>query len=185
MYSHHTDTLAGIKVSKNDLRVVLPGMIDELNIHLSLLKLSLNSDYQQQIIHWIQTCLFLVAARCSDPYLDSKFQAQITEQEVKFVQSLCQHISNKTIMPTSFVLPGSNPLSCKWDLLRVLVRKTEQQMVTLAQNFPEHQISSATFEFINRLSSLFYMWARHEERGNFSPVDYQLLTTLPNAKMNF
>ena len=185
-----THTLAGTLIFKNDLRAVVPGTVDELVTHLSMVKLKLQEQRKSpvcspetdgicSILTWIQTCCFIIAARASDPYCESSFQRQITEHEVNFLTQLSEQEKQKAAMPRSFIIPGANENSCLFDIARILARNLERGYIDLAQQFSGHQIAAPTFAFINRLSDFFYVVARAFEKGKFIPIDYQLIQQIP------
>ena len=182
--SGQTYTLAGDRVWKDDLRVAIPGGIDELNTRLSAAKLYLDqNDYLYGFLEWVQVCLFVIAARVSDPCERSRHQRQIGAQEMGFIDSICRHYEQATLMPTSFIIPGTNHCSCQFDLARITARLLERQMVAYCRQFPQHKISSATLAFLNRLSDLLYICARHAEQGSFTSVDYQRIDEFPRQPL--
>ncbi len=179
-----TYTLGGERVFKNDLRAAMPGSMDELVTQISLIKLSFPKDSSQyQVLTWIQVCLFIIASRFSDPYAKSNAKRQITQEELNFLDEVSSDSEKNTIMPSSFVIPGSTKMSCQMDIARCICRKIERTMVEFVQQFSDHSISKETFAFINRLSDFFYIWARKEENGNFIPLDYSIIQNLSHRKL--
>ena len=175
-----TYTLSGDRVWKDDLRVAIPGLIEELNTRLSAAKLYLEkTDYLHGLLEWVQVCLFVIAGRVSDPYGQSSHQDQIGPEQVHFLDDISSRYEQATAMPTSFIIPGNNLCSCQFDLARITARMIERQLVAYCRKSPDHQISADTFAFLNRLSDLLYICARHAEQGNFTSVDYRWITEFP------
>ena len=175
-----TCTLGGDRVFKNDLRVVIPGSIDELISQISLVKLLFPKDsHYKRLLEWIQACLFVIASRFSDPYSKSIAKKQMTEDELHFLDSISSSIEANTEMPRSFVIPGTTEISCQMDIARCICRRIERTIVEFSQEFQNHAISKETFAFINRLSDFFYILARKEENGNFLALDYSIIENFP------
>ncbi|NUM34746.1 MAG: cob(I)yrinic acid a,c-diamide adenosyltransferase [Candidatus Brocadiae bacterium] len=179
-----TYTLGGERVFKSDLRVAMSGSMDELVTQISFIKLSFPQDsFSYQMLTWVQTCLFIIASRFSDPYLQSDAKRQITEEELNFLNTVSSQIEQNTIMPSSFVIPGATEISCHIDIARCISRKIERKMIEFIQQFPDHAISKETFAFINRLSDFLYILARKEENGNFIALNYGIVQAFPQKKM--
>lgn len=178
-----TSTLGGERVLKNDPRVVLPGFVDEVITHVGWIKLILSpTDNRLELLTWIQTCLFVVASRLSDPEVLSPFVRQIEVKEVDFITRITSEAEQKTAMPQGFILPSSTESAYRFDLVRIKTRELERKVVEFTSQCVHHKISSATFAFLNRLSDLFYIWARAEEQGKFIPVDYNFIEDLPRKR---
>ncbi len=184
--SGKTSTLDGERIDKNDLRVEVPGKIEQLTAHLSTIKLRLSSkDARWHILTWIQTCCFVISANASDPYNKTNYTHKITEEEVKFLEDIIQRYEEKNNMPQGFIIPGTNELSCMFNTARTLIRNIECSFISLWHHFINHQISSPTLAFLNRLSDIFFILSCEEEHGNFCMVDYSLIKELPKKMSNF
>ena len=80
-------------------------------------------------------------------------QAQITrlEQEIDTVNTNLQPL-------TSFILPGGTPLAAWLHLGRTVARRAERRMTELAVEEP---VNEAAMQYINRVSDLLFVLARH------------------------
>ena len=80
-------------------------------------------------------------------------QAQVArlEQEIDIVNSNLQPL-------TSFILPGGKPLAAWLHLGRTVARRAERRMTELAVEEP---VNEAAMQYINRVSDLLFVLARH------------------------
>jgi cob(I)alamin adenosyltransferase len=60
----------------------------------------------------------------------------------------------------SFVLPAGTPLSAHLHMARTVARRAERLMVALGEIAGE-RVSSAAIRYVNRLSDLLFVMARH------------------------
>ncbi|HNZ66089.1 MAG: ATP:cob(I)alamin adenosyltransferase [Planctomycetes bacterium] len=182
--SGHTSTLSGEIVEKHDIRVEIPGLIDELLVYLASIKIEQkNNEEIHSILTWLQHCLFLISAQASDPF-NTKNIPQIQEKELHFLDILCTQYERSTNMPEQFILSANTKTSCQYDFARVQTRKVERKFSLLSSKFPNHKISIETFAFLNRLSDFLFILARKEEKNNYDIVDYSYIKNFPKKYQN-
>ena len=156
-----TSLVGGRRVSKHARRPSAFGEVDELNSVLGLARLHFrDSDHLQALdrqIARIQNDLFDLGADLATvdetaPALRIT-QAQVTrlEQEIDVVNSNLQPL-------TSFILPGGKPLAAWLHLGRTVARRAERRMTELAVEEP---VNEAAMQYINRVSDLLFVLARH------------------------
>ena len=156
-----TSLVGGGRVSKHARRPSAFGEVDELNSVLGLARLHCqDSDRLQALdrqIARIQNDLFDLGADLATvdetaPALRIT-QAQVVrlEQEIDIVNSNLQPL-------TSFILPGGKPLAAWLHLARTVARRAERRMTELAVEEP---VNEAAMQYINRISDLLFVLARH------------------------
>ena len=156
-----TSLVGGGRVSKHARRPSAFGEVDELNSVLGLARLHCqDSDRPQALdrqIARIQNDLFDLGADLATvdetaPALRIT-QAQVArlEQEIDIVNSNLQPL-------TSFILPGGKPLAAWLHLGRTVARRAERRMTELAVEEP---VNEAAMQYINRVSDLLFVLARH------------------------
>ncbi|MFL2831537.1 MAG: cob(I)yrinic acid a,c-diamide adenosyltransferase [Candidatus Puniceispirillaceae bacterium] len=156
-----TSLVGGARVSKHARRPSAFGEVDELNSVLGLARLQCqDSDRLQALdrqIARIQNDLFDLGADLATvdetaPALRIT-QAQVArlEQEIDVVNSNLQPL-------TSFILPGGKPLAAWLHLGRTVARRAERRMTELAVEEP---VNEAAMQYINRVSDLLFVLARH------------------------
>ena len=83
---------------------------------------------------------------------------------VEALERLIDDYVERTRMPQEFVVPGETPASAALDLARTIVRRAERRAVELAAAEP--RTNPELVRYLNRLSDLLFVLARHEE-GRF------------------
>lgn len=151
-----TDLFGKRRVSKDDQRIEAYGTIDELSCHLGVIRAEqLDADLDAALTR-IQNTLFEIG---SDLATDGG------KASVPLVIKLCTELegwtdaSEKELTPLSnFVLPGGNRVAALLHVARAVTRRAERRYWTLAQ--AEEGVPTEIGVFLNRLSDLFFSWAR-------------------------
>jgi cob(I)alamin adenosyltransferase len=151
----HTSLFSGERVLKSELRVDVYGTIDELSSHLGFAKHYL-SPSEKEILESLQGDLVAVAAEIAS---EKESPARIREgydpeRLEKLVESLEQQLDL-----SGFVLPGETQAAGALDICRTVARRAERRLIALAQEKP---VSDRLRQYLNRLSDLLYLLARHQ-----------------------
>lgn len=143
----------GSRIEKDSLRVEAMGCVDELNAALGVL---LAEALPEQITHYliqIQHDLFDLGGEISIP----NFQLLPPNRAQELEQVL--DMLNTNLPPLKeFILPGGTRPAALCHLARTICRRTERVLLTLHR---QHPTSPATLPYINRLSDLLFVIARH------------------------
>ena len=156
-----TSLVGGGRVSKHARRPSAFGEVDELNSVLGLARLHCKNGADMpgmdaQLAR-IQNDLFdlgadLATAEETAPALRiTTDQVNRLEQEIDAVNANLQPL-------TSFILPGGSELAAWLHLCRTVARRAERQMTELAVEEP---VNEAAMQYINRVSDLLFVLARH------------------------
>ena len=156
-----TSLVGGGRVSKHARRPSAFGEVDELNSVLGLARLHCKNGADMpgmdaQLAR-IQNDLFdlgadLATAEETAPALRiTTDQVNRLEQEIDAVNANLQPL-------TSFILPGGSELAAWLHLGRTVARRAERQMTELAVEEP---VNEAAMQYINRVSDLLFVLARH------------------------
>ncbi|MCG8404403.1 MAG: cob(I)yrinic acid a,c-diamide adenosyltransferase [Phycisphaerales bacterium] len=156
----------GTRVRKCDRRVDAYGMVDELNAHVGVaaaLASQQSTDATIRVLHerltQIQSELFTIGAELATP-AESKNRDKIShtqpEQAVR-LEAWIDEASEPLAPLRSFVLPGGGLLASQLHVCRTVCRRAERGVVALSA---ETEISPPVLVFLNRLSDLFFAWAR-------------------------
>jgi cob(I)alamin adenosyltransferase len=94
-------------------------------------------------------------------------RTRVDASMVDELERLIDDYSARTRMPEEFVVPGESQASALLDLARTIVRRAERRVVELAEleELPDAEL----VRWLNRLSDLLFVLARHAE-GGFRPV---------------
>ncbi|MFA6315342.1 MAG: cob(I)yrinic acid a,c-diamide adenosyltransferase [Candidatus Paceibacterota bacterium] len=154
------DSSSGQRVSKNSSRSEALGCLDEFNSFLGILKvkskdqkLKLGDKNLEEVINWVQNCLFTVQAEVAGS------EKKIGEDAVMRLESLIDEAEKELPPIKTFFISGGTELAAMADYSRTLARTAERRVVGLREG-GDVVIGDHTLAFMNRSSSLFYVVAR-------------------------
>lgn len=166
-----TGLVDGSRVPKDALRVAAYGDVDELNALLGLVRAhGLDSD-SQALLATIQRDLFAIGAQLADP------KARVAERRAKAavedgqIQALEQAIdAREAELPPlrAFILPSGAVAGALLHVARTVCRRAERTVVTLQR---EAGVETRLLVYLNRLSDLLFVMARHVNRRAGQPED--------------
>jgi len=146
----------GSRVGKNSARIAAIGEVDELN---SLLGLLLCEDLPADVstlLTAVQHRLFDFGGELSIPGAQLLAGGAAAQLEAAIDQY------NAELAPLKeFILPGGSRASAVAHLARSVCRRAERSLVALAATEP---VSEAGRQYVNRLSDLLFVLARHLNR---------------------
>jgi cob(I)alamin adenosyltransferase len=160
-----TGLATGERVKKFDARVSAYGEVDETNACIGLARLHTAAEPELDVIlARIQNELFDLGADLATPEREGKplgWEAlRITSAQVERLEADID-VLNADIAPlTSFVLPAGTPAACALHLARTVCRRAEREAVRLADR-PGEPVSAEALKYLNRLSDLLFVMARH------------------------
>jgi cob(I)alamin adenosyltransferase len=147
----------GARVRKDHARVEAYGTVDEANAAIGVLRLYTGSDAAADaVLAAAQNDLFDIGADLCVPG-EAGARLRVTEAvALRFEQAVFDF--NASLPPlTSFVLPGGSVASAHAHLARVIVRRAERRVVTLAQ---QETVNPEVVRALNRLSDLLFVVGR-------------------------
>lgn len=140
------------KILKNSLLIKALGEVDELNSLIGLSKVKAKKQKNiYQILAKIQNDLFIIQAEISG------YKKKIKKQRIQEIEKIINQIEKKLPRIKGFIISGGTELSALLDYIRTVTRRVERQMVALKK---KNKISPESFQYLNRLSSLFFVLAR-------------------------
>jgi cob(I)alamin adenosyltransferase len=149
----------GRRVVKHDLRVAAYGTTDEANSTIGLARLYTEGEIDSLLAR-LQNDLFDLGADLATPEQENPkhpplrivaAQVERLEQEIDTLNADLQPLK-------SFILPGGKPAAAFLHLARTVARRAEREVTELAEVEP---INPEAIRFINRLSDLLFVVARH------------------------
>ena len=157
-----TRLASGASVSKTDLRVEAYGQVDETNATIGVARLSTAGDATlDPILARIQNDLFDLGADLATPPAPNEAERprlRILESQVARLEAEIDALNAALAPLESFVLPGGSPAAAALHVARTVCRRAERACVALAEGEP---VSPAALKYINRLSDLLFVAARH------------------------
>jgi cob(I)alamin adenosyltransferase len=163
-----TRLATGEEVRKHDLRVEAYGAVDETNACIGLCRLpSAGDPAVDAILARIQNELFDLGADLATPERPGKplgFEAlRILDAQVERLEREIDQLNEALSPLTSFILPAGTALATHLHLARTVCRRAERIAVRLADQ-PGERVSAAAIKYLNRLSDLLFVLARHANR---------------------
>ena len=164
-----TQLVGGERRKKHDLRIESYGTVDELNATIGLARLHTGGDAAlDAILARIQNDLFDLGADLATP----PREAPAKREDLRLLESQVERLEreidamNEGLQPLrSFVLPGGTPAAAHLHLARTVCRRAERVVVALSER-PEEKVAPELVRYLNRLSDLLFVAARHaNDRG--------------------
>lgn len=147
-----TSLLNNSRVSKADERIELIGIIDELNAHLGLAKVSAPSNFKEEISTVQRTLMRIMSGVVS--YMG---QYKLAESDITILEEKIDIMEDAISRPKDFVLYGSCELSARLDVARAVARKAERQLCRVSTY---HRTDPQALKYLNRLADYLYVCAR-------------------------
>ncbi len=164
-----TSLATGEKVRKHDLRVEAYGAVDEANACVGLCRLHSAADpVLDAMLGRIQNELFDLGADLATPDRPDRplgWEAlRILEGQVERLEAEIDSLNGDLSDLTSFILPAGTALATHLHLARTVCRRAERIAVRLADQ-PDEPVSAAAIKYLNRLSDLLFVMARHANKA--------------------
>ncbi len=146
----------GSRIGKNSQRIAALGDIDETNSVIGLLLSEALPSDVSALLTGVQHDLFDLGGELSIPGAK-----MLDENSATRLESAIDRY-NETLGPLKeFILPGGIRAAALAHLARTVCRRAERAIVTLAESEP---VSPAGRQYLNRLSDLMFVLARHLNR---------------------
>ena len=154
--------------TKNDPRLHAYADVDEANAHIGLaLTVGGLEDEVVAVLTRVQNDLFDVGADFCTPVVENpEFPPLRIEQEyVDRLEAWCDEFNEDLPKLRSFILNGGTPGGAHLHVARTVVRRAERSAWAA---FAEHETTMTVLaiKYLNRLSDLLFILARHANREN-------------------
>ena len=165
---------SGERRLKSDLRVEAYGTVDEANATIGVARLSTGDDpVLDAMLARIQNDLFDLGADLATPVSAGEAKAEgalkIHPHQVERLEAEIDALNASLAPLKSFILPGGSPAAAALHVARTVCRRAERLMVALAQSEGEI-VEPAGVRYVNRLSDLLFVAARHANRDGSDDV---------------
>ena len=168
-----TRLATGQPVSKADLRVEAYGAVDETNACLGLARLHTSGDFDALLAR-LQNELFDLGADLSTPPKPDEAEGSVlrmSEAQVARLEGEIDRLNGELPELTSFVLPAGTPTAAALHLARTVCRRAERATVRLME--AGEPVSGPALRYLNRLSDLLFVAARHANDRGAAEVFWQ------------
>jgi cob(I)alamin adenosyltransferase len=158
-----TGLFLGSRVSKADVLVDAYGDVDEVVSILGTARAVCPDPRLAEALLALQRELFVVAADlATNPEHRSRLKpgiSEVTPEMVTGLEALIDRLVDERPLRPVFIVPGSTPPSAAIDHARSVARRAERHVVG-AQD-AGHGVSPLVLRYLNRLSDLLFVMARH------------------------
>jgi len=155
------------RTSKNDPRLEAYADVDEANSSIGVvLSLgSISTEAVKALLIRIQNDLFDVGADLSTPVIDDpKVEPlRVTEEQVTYLENQIDTYNKDLSELRSFVLPSGTAAASLLHVARTVTRRAERSTWHAIHSFGGG-VNPLTAKYLNRLSDLFFVLARFENR---------------------
>jgi cob(I)alamin adenosyltransferase len=164
-----TGLFGGERLSKNSLRLNAYGTIDELNAFIGLAITEVKNEEVKIVLLDIQNKLFTVGSDLATPQTEKNKKLKISRTPQSFITSVEKTIDdfeNRLDELNNFILPGGSIASAHLHICRTIARRVEREVVALKSTV---NIGDNILIFVNRLSDLFFVLSRFENKVSNIP----------------
>ncbi|MCP4186847.1 MAG: cob(I)yrinic acid a,c-diamide adenosyltransferase [Gammaproteobacteria bacterium] len=143
----------GSRRDKHDIRVHCLGEVDEINATLGVILSFVEDDDIRKVLFSVQHDLFDIGAELCQPG-----KVLIQENYVKALEDRATRFSEPLPPLKEFILPGGSQQVAFLQLARAVCRRVERSLHELNQS---EELNPVTVQYLNRLSDLLFILARH------------------------
>ena len=169
-----TRLATGAPVSKSDRRVEAYGAVDEANACIGLARVHTAGQPLDAILLRIQNELFDLGADLSTPAQPDEAEGaklRILDSQVARLEGEIDALNAELPPLASFILPGGAPAAAALHLARTVCRRAERETVRLIE--AGEPVSGPALRYLNRLSDLLFVAARHANDKGAGEVFWQ------------
>ena len=156
-----TALFGGGRVSKDHIRVIAYGDVDELNSLIGLVRATPPEAFEDALLESIQRDLFSIGGHLATPDPDkvrkALEKATLSDDRVAEFERVIDAADRVLASLTAFVLPAGSPKAAILHLARTVCRRAERQVVHLAA---QETVPEIFLVYLNRLSDLLFTLAR-------------------------
>ncbi|HEY7413443.1 MAG TPA: cob(I)yrinic acid a,c-diamide adenosyltransferase [Vicinamibacteria bacterium] len=166
-----TGLIGGTRVAKDHPRVAAYGDVDELAAVLGMALAEEGEPATAELLRAVQRDLFALGAQIADPSAQvaaRKPKAAVGEEHVRRLEEAID--AREAALPAlaHFILPGGGRLGALLHLARTVCRRAERSLVALGHG---QRVEPLLLAYLNRLSDLLFVMARHENQRQGRPED--------------
>lgn len=164
-----TGLFGGQRVSKSNSRIDAYGTIDELNSFIGLAITEIKSEKIISVLQRIQNQLFVVGSDLATPISEKDQKLKITrtpESYINQAEADIDYFNSQLEELRNFILPGGSKGAAYLHVCRTVARRAERKVVALNEQV---KIGDNIIIFINRLSDLFFVLSRFENKVSNIP----------------
>jgi cob(I)alamin adenosyltransferase len=153
-----TSLWGGKRVSKASLRIDTYGTIDELNVHIGLIRDVIEDETNSLLLEQIQNQLFTFGSHlAADPDKEDIKLPMIHPDKVVTLEEAIDAMEQDLPSLKAFILPGGHQHVSICHLGRVVCRRAERLAIALDE---ESEVNPSIIVYLNRLSDYLFVLSR-------------------------
>ncbi len=159
-----TGLFGGERVSKASDRIDTYGTVDELNSFIGLAVTEVLDSEVKELLIKIQNQLFVLGSDLATPINEKNDKLKIQRVTTKFyedIEAAIDYFDARLEALQNFILPGGSKSASLLHVCRTISRRAERKAVALNDKV---KIGDNIIIFLNRLSDLFFVLARYENK---------------------
>jgi cob(I)alamin adenosyltransferase len=164
-----TGLFGGGRVSKSSPRIKAYGTIDELNSFIGIAEVEVGDKEIKELLNTIQNQLFTVGSDLASPVTEKNNKQSIPRVPAEYykkAEEAIDYFEGKLEPLKNFILPGGSRGSAYLHICRTVARRAEREIVELNK---EDHTGDNIIIFLNRLSDLFFVLSRYENKMSGIP----------------
>lgn len=164
-----TGLFGGERVSKDSIRISAYGTIDELNSFIGYTITEIKDRSVKDNLIKIQNYLFIIGSDLATPETEKNTKLNIQRTPELFIneiEKMIDHYDAKLDELKNFILPGGSKSASLLQICRTVCRRAEREVVSLKNSVT---IGDNIIIFLNRLSDLFFVLSRYENKVSNHP----------------
>lgn len=164
-----TSLFGGERVGKNNIRIKAYGSLDELNSFIGLTLAKVKNEKIKEVLFNLQNKLFIVGSDLATPSTEKNKKLDIQRTPTEFiteVENWIDEFSSNLDDLKNFILPGGSEGAALLHICRTIARRAEREIVELKRS---EQITENIIIFTNRISDLFFVLSRYENKHSNIP----------------
>jgi cob(I)alamin adenosyltransferase len=164
-----TGLFGGERVSKDSLRISAYGTVDELNAFIGYTITEIKDISIKENLLTIQNHLFFIGSDLATPETEKNLKLNIQrtpESYIKKIEKMIDHYDSQLEKLKNFILPGGSKGAALLHICRTVCRRAEREVVALKKTVT---IGNNIIIFLNRLSDLFFVLSRFENKVSNLP----------------
>jgi cob(I)alamin adenosyltransferase len=157
----YTALLSGERVPKYASRPEAFGTVDELTAALGLARATAQGERSREIILTVQRHLYVLMAELAAPPETAHHFQKTAAEDVLRLENWTEELGAQVSLPKEFVVSGDTLAGAALDLARTVTRRAERRVARMVH--AEELQNTEVLRYLNRLSSLLFVLARHED----------------------
>jgi len=153
-----TSLFGGRRVPKDAPRIEAYGSVDEVNVHLGVIRTLHPPAMVDVELERIQEDLFVLGADLATPADQHAGRIRrIEDKDVRRLESVIDRLDESLQPLKNFILPGGTPVAAQLHVARTVCRRAERRAVELSEM---EEVNRHALIYLNRLSDLLFVMAR-------------------------